>query len=543
MAQLARNDSKEIALVEAGAPVLDTSQDVKTDHGLARDTAFVGLSRLQSLRRFWRACFFCGVCVFGVLMDGFQYSLPGGVLANTGFIKQFGTVVDPATGALALDAQYISSWAGVAYAGQFSAQYVAGYLSDRFGRRSVLWLFTASMAIGLIIECVSRTWVHWLVAKLFMGFGQGLCQHGILTYIAEIAPAQIRGFVLSTYGFGFALGQLFAAIALQAVEVSDPENWLKAIYSQWVSMGLWLICVPFIPETPWYYVRKEQGEKAKKVMRRIFKNVEGYEFDYEYNIMVEQIEHERRELTENAGVGWKDIFTGVHLRRSLAGVFCLAMQNWSGSPVVFNYTSFFLQQAGIPEPFQATCIVYCILLGAIVISFYTVERFGRRALTLIGGVGSLLFNVLLGVFGLLVQTSAVQSATLAMICLWVVLYAICFAGSGWTVASEIATPRLRAKSTAFIVSTNAISGAIFNTTVPLMLSSSGNGAKGWGLKTLFMFAILSALGTVFNYYLLPETKGRTFGEMDEMYEARVPPRKMQAFYTSVERSGQKKHNK
>ena len=103
----------------------------------------------------------------------------------------------------------------------------------------------------------------------------------------------------------------------------------------------------------------------------------------------------------------------------------------------------------------------CILLGAIVISFYTVERFGRRALTLIGGVGSLLFNVLLGVFGLLVQTSAVQSATLAMICLWVVLYAICFAGSGWTVASEIATPRLRAKSTAFIVSTNAISGAIF----------------------------------------------------------------------------------
>lgn len=77
MAQLARNDSKEIALVEAGAPVLDTSQDVKTDHDLARDTAFVGLSRLQSLRRFWRACFFCGVCVFGVLMDGFQYSLPG----------------------------------------------------------------------------------------------------------------------------------------------------------------------------------------------------------------------------------------------------------------------------------------------------------------------------------------------------------------------------------------------------------------------------------------------------------------------------------
>lgn len=72
---------------------------------------------------------------------------------------------------------------------------------------------------GLIIEMVAKTWVHWLISKLFMGLGQGLCQHGILTYMAEIAPAQIRGTMLSTYGWGYALGQLFAAIALQIVNV------------------------------------------------------------------------------------------------------------------------------------------------------------------------------------------------------------------------------------------------------------------------------------------------------------------------------------
>lgn len=79
---LHRSDSKEPAVIEA-AVALDQDDDReierKAEHssGVARETAFVGLTRVQALRKFWRACFFCGFCVFGVMMDGFQVPLPG----------------------------------------------------------------------------------------------------------------------------------------------------------------------------------------------------------------------------------------------------------------------------------------------------------------------------------------------------------------------------------------------------------------------------------------------------------------------------------
>jgi SP family sugar:H+ symporter-like MFS transporter len=102
------------------------------------------------------------------------------------------------------------------------------------------------------------------------------------------------------------------------------------------------------------------------------------------------------------------------------------------------------------------------------VAFYLIERLGRRTLVLAGGIGCCIFNILIGSMGLLEQTSAVQSATLAIICMWVFTYACGFAGTGWTVAGEVATPRLRAKTTAFVAATNAISGAIYNSTVSVV---------------------------------------------------------------------------
>jgi SP family sugar:H+ symporter-like MFS transporter len=109
----------------------------------------------------------------------------------------------------------------------------------------------------------------------------------------------------------------------------------------------------------------------------------------------------------------------------------------------------------------------CILIGATMVSFYTVERFGRRTLILAGAIGCFIFNLVIASFGFAETSDAVNSAMLAMICLWVFTYAACFAGSCWTVAGEIATPRLRAKTLSFVVGTNAISGIIFNSAVRL----------------------------------------------------------------------------
>lgn len=114
------------------------------------------------------------------------------------------------------------------------------------------------------------------------------------------------------------------------------------------------------------------------------------------------------------------------------------------------------------------------------IAFYAIERLGRRTLVLTAGIACCIFDVLIGSMGLLTQTTAVQDATLAIICMWVFFYACGFAGTGWTMTGEVATPRLRAKTTAFVAATNAVSGAIYNSTVgppscPQDTCSSGSG--------------------------------------------------------------------
>lgn len=99
------------------------------------------------------------------------------------------------------------------------------------------------------------------------------------------------------------------------------------------------------------------------------------------------------------------------------------------------------------------------------ISFYAIERVGRRRLILVGGCFAFIFNLTIGSLGQATQTEAVQSAALAVICMWVFNYAICFAGTGWTLAGEVATPRLRAKTASFTAFSNAVAGAIYDTTV------------------------------------------------------------------------------
>lgn len=127
--------------------------------------------------------------------------------------------------------------------------------------------------------------------------------------------------MLCSYGWGFSIGQLLSSVALQVVNKTDPENYLKAIYSEWVPLGLWIILLVFMPESPWYYARKGQSEKAVKTLNRIYKGVEGYDAEREYAVMIREIEHEQELKEIQSKTAWMDLFRGTDIV-SWAGLFC-----------------------------------------------------------------------------------------------------------------------------------------------------------------------------------------------------------------------------
>ena len=87
----------------------------------------------------------------------------------------------------------------------------------------------------------------------------------------------------------------------------------RAIYAMWVPLGLWFVLLLFLPESPWYHARKDHAVKAKNSLSRLYKNVEGYDVDREYEAMILEIEHERQLKQEASTIGWKDILTGTNL--------------------------------------------------------------------------------------------------------------------------------------------------------------------------------------------------------------------------------------
>ncbi|GFZ49652.1 hypothetical protein JCM24511_07053 [Saitozyma sp. JCM 24511] len=467
-------------------------------------SAFVNLTKWQATKIFWRAtllCFFGGLCV---LMEGYQGQITGSIVSNTGFIAQFGTTV-ASTGQKALNAEYVSAWGGTSGAFQMMGQQISTLIADRYGRTTSFYIATVLIIAGVFMEQFVTTIAGWLGAKIVAGFAAGMGQATSLLSNG------------ASYGLFLAIGQLISAIALQIVNVTDANNWRRAIYSEWVIIGLWLMCLPWVYETPWYYARKGLHENAKAALGKIFRGVKGYEFEHEYRVMQLQLEHEDSTRRSQKDSTFQEIFQGTNLRRTLASFFGVVLLQWSGASVVFSG----------------------LLVFMVLVSFYLTERFGRRSLLLTGGTGCFVCNIILGTLGVVKRTDAVLHATLAVICIWVLFYAGCLAGVGWGLTSEIATPRLRARTAGVVINGSQSFSLMFGYTVPLMLASTGSGARNWGVKTLYLFACTGGIGLVINYFILPEVRGRSFAELDEMFEARISPRRMKSHVTEVERSGAK----
>ena len=103
--------------------------------------------------------------------------------------------------------------------------------------------------------------------------------------------------------------------------------------------------------------------------------------------------------------------------------------------------------------------------------------------------------------------------------------------SGWTFVGEASTPRLRAKTAGFAAGGTAAFGLLFNYTTPLMLANPG---ANWGLQIGYFWCGLTCVSLVIIYFFIPETKGRTYSELDELFEKKVPARKFKTTETAVD---------
>ncbi|KEY71303.1 hypothetical protein S7711_05895 [Stachybotrys chartarum IBT 7711] len=458
----------------------------------------------------------CFLVAFSAATDGYQIGINGNIIANPGFVREFATEVND-DGEPVLASSILSAWGSIMSVGQIIGMTTLPFLSDRFGRKAAMYAYWFVLAMSILTESLARTWPAWLVAKLLAGIGVGCLQSTVPTYIAETAPVRIRGALLIAYSFWFGLGNFFAPVALQVHSQVDRDDWLTPIYTQWSQIGLMLVIYLLVPETPAWCVTHGYEERAKKSLRKLHWEIKDYDVEHQYQVLVMVVNHEYEVARAAHNEKWYSIFKGTDGRRTLTALWTLMTQQFIGLTLFSTFASYFFQQAGIQDPFQATCITSAINIAANLTMILTVDRFGRRNYSCGGSTLSWAACAAIGILGVVPRVSATPTLLVFFACLWNIGMTANGA-TGWGFIGEISSQRLRPYTAGFGAASTCVAGVVMNILTPYMVNSN---EWGWELRTGWFYAGIGLPFVIGMWFIIPETKGRSAAELDELFESKV----------------------
>lgn len=224
---------------------------------------------------------------------------------------------------------------------------------------------------------------------------------------------------------------------------------------------------------------------------------------------------------------WLDCFRGTNLLRTGISVGVFACQHLVGIIFVLGFSSYFFQLAGVSvaDSFNlGVGVTACGVLGNF-ISWFIVERYGRRIVFLLGMSTLTTLLLLIGIMDV-IPTNGAQWAQSSFTVIYAFVYFMTIGAMAFVLLGEVSSPSLRAKTMGLAAVTQSIFGIVMNVAIPYMVNPDAANLKG---KVGFVFGGLGAIATVGSFFYVPELKGKTFATIDALFVAKVPPRKMGDF--------------
>jgi sugar porter (SP) family MFS transporter len=486
---------------------------------------FDELSIPRTLWIFRRTVLVCLAVYTGYVCEGFELGAGGSIIANAGFIKQFGG--GDASGVRALDPTWVSSWSALLNVGQMVVQTHVALLADRYGRKVSFYYAWIWLVVGCVFLNTAKSPSVWALAKLCNGAGIGVLQITCQVYVMEICPNRIRGGMVTFQAVWSNIGGIVVAVMMQQLNQKHPDDYLLAMRILWAPIGLMIIFWAFIPESPWFHARRGDKEKAMKSLKQLFGNVEGYDFEEELGIIERTIEHERTMLDH--APRYRDVFKGLNLRRTLTVMILAVCQQFAGLTIISTYSTYFFSLAGLADPFLGSLILSCCNLLAVLLWSLSTDKLGRRTIV---NVCETSVTVILFIVGGLYYTGATtgnvaaSNALLVICCLWTFMFQT-VGMSYYLYSTELPSAVLRIKTGPITFLTNSITGiASCYATPPLLLNLS--------LKAGFVYGAFSVPMCILMWLYVPETKGRAAAEIDELYECKIPAWRWSKTQTAAE---------
>ena len=446
--------------------------------------------------------FICLVSAMGGLLFGYDWVVIGG--AKPFYEEYFHIAGDEGMQALTMS---------IALLGCLLGATMAGFLADRYGRKKLLVLsafifFASSWATGAATAIPA-----FIIARLVGGMAIGLAADLSPMYIAEVAPTQIRGKLVTLNQLTIVLGILGAQIVNMLIAEPVPEgataadilnSWNGQTGWRWMFWGaafpaaVFLLLACFIPESPRWLAMKGKEGKAWNVLSKIG----GDDYAGQELRLVEETGSSKSEG------GLRLLFSRPFRKVLVLGIIVAVFQQWCGTNVIFNYAQEIFQSAG----YSLGDVLFNIVVTGVAnviftfVAIYTVERLGRRILMLLGAGG------LAGIYLILGTCYFFEVSGFFMVVL-VVLAIACYAMSlgpiTWVLLAEIFPNRVRAVAMATCTFALWVGSFTLTYTFPLLNNFLGSSGTFW------IYAAICAVGYLFFFRALPETKGKSLEALEK----------------------------
>jgi sugar porter (SP) family MFS transporter len=287
----------------------------------------------------------------------------------------------------------------------------------------------------------------------------------------------------------------------------------------------------FLPESPRYFVMKGKLEAAAHTLERLRDQPTGSILvQEELAEIIANHEYEMSVIPQSGYFSsWANCFKGSlrnpssNLRRTILGTSLQMMQQWTGINFIFYFgTTFFTQLGTISNPFLISLITTLVNVCSTPISFYIIERVGRRSIMIWGALGMLICEFIVAIIGVTDgQNHAAVSAMIAFICIYIFFFATTWGPGAWVVIGEVFPLPIRSRGVALSTASNWLWNCIITIITPYITSTAGGGVD-LGPKIFFLWGSLCVLCFVYAYLLIPETKGLTLEQVDRMLEETTP---------------------
>ncbi|KAI1410538.1 general substrate transporter [Hypoxylon sp. FL1857] len=455
---------------------------------------------------------YMALCAFNF---GFDVGSFGGVQAMQPFAMKFGEWNEKKR-VWALPSYLSSIMTATPFIGKLIGAIACGRVAERWGRKAAIMVLSIISLVGVTLQTSATTAAQFTIGRIINFAMTGFCIVVVPIYQAECAPKDLRGLINSTIQMIIVFGQLVSSLVNFGTQhIPTDASWRIPVGLQFIVPVFLLALLPFVPESPRWLLSKDRPEKAKQSLLRLRGS---HASDDIIQAEIDGLCH----ATANSGKGiWKEVFDVNNRRRTAVAIVAMFGQQITGQAFTSQYSTIFYQQNGfVDQAFLFTVLANVVSVVGTAMTWFIVDGFGRRPILLIGGflMGAFLYIVAI-ISTVPDPTLAAKNAMVASLTLYSCMYCVSWGPISYVVLGETASARVKEKTSLLACCISILTTFVTSFTLPYLLNPPYAALGG---KVGFIYGSICFAFVVVTFFFIPELKGRSLEEVDQLFAMGIP---------------------